>query len=72
MQDNIIDFCAVRKQYQNNWMAELDQLTEEVEAMDMDAAVRFLIEMEGGSREAAQQYCYTMKSVHKANLKIQP
>lgn len=72
MKDNIIDFCAVREQYQDNRMIELDQLSEEVEAMDMDAAIRFLIGMEGGSREAAQQCCDTMDRVHKANLKIQP
>lgn len=70
MQDNIIDFCAVKKQYQDNRMAELDQLSEEVEAMDMDAAIRYLIGAEGGSREAAQQCCDTMDNVHKSNLKI--
>ena len=70
MVDNIIDFCAVRKQYQDNQTAELDQLPEEVEAMDMDAAIRYLIGAEGGSREAAQQCYDTMDSVYKANLKI--
>lgn len=70
MKDNIIDFCAVRRQYQDNRAAELDQLSEEVEAMDMDAVIRYLIGAEGGSREAAQQYCDTMDNVHKANLKI--
>lgn len=53
-------------------MAELEQLSEEVEAMDMDAAIRYLIGAEGGSREAAQHCCNTMDKVHKANLKIQP
>lgn len=72
MKDNIIDICAVRKQHQNNRMAELDQLSEAVEAMDMDAAIRYLIGAEGGSREAAQHCCDTMDKVHKANLKIQP
>ena len=70
MKNCIIDFCAARKQYQDNRAAELDQLSEEVEAMDMVAAIRYLIGMEGGSREAAQQCCDTMDSVHKANLKI--
>lgn len=70
MKDNIIDFCAVKKQYQDNRMAELDQLSEEVEAMGMDAAIRYLIGMEGGSREAAQHCFDTMDRVHKAHLKI--
>ena len=72
MKDNTIDFCAVRKQYQDNRAVELDQLSEEVEAMDMDDAIRYIIGMEGGSREAAQHCCDTMESIHKANLKIQP
>ncbi|MCB6200477.1 hypothetical protein [Extibacter muris] len=72
MKDNIIDFCSARKKHQDNRMAELDQLSEEVEAMDMDAAIRYLIGAEGGSREAAKQCCDTMNRVHKANLKIQP
>lgn len=70
MEDKIIDFCAVRKQYQDNRTAELDQLSEEVEAMDMDAAIRYLVGAEGGSREAAQHCCDMMDRVHKANLKI--
>lgn len=57
MKDNIIDFCAVREQYQDKRIAELGRLSEAVEAMDMDAA---------------QHCCDIMKSVHKANLKIQP
>ena len=72
MKDNIIDFCAVRRQYQDNRMAELDQLSDEVEAMDMNAAIQYLLGAEGGSREAVQHYCDTMDRVHKANLKIQP
>lgn len=72
MKDNIIDFCIMKKHYQDNRTAELDQLSEKVEAMDMDAAIRYLIGAEGGSREAAQHCCDTMESVHKANLKIQP
>lgn len=70
MKDKIIDFCAVRKQYQDNRTAELDQLSEVVEAMDMDAAIRYLVGAEGGSREAAKRCCDTMDSVHKANLMI--
>ena len=70
MKDKIIDFCAVRKQYQDDRTAELDELSEDVETMDMDAAIRYLIGMEGGSREAAQHCCDTIDSVHKANLKI--
>lgn len=70
MKDDIIDFCVVKKHYQDNRLAELDELSEEVEAMDMDAAIRYLIGMEGGSREAAQHCCDTMDRVHKANLKI--
>ncbi len=72
MKDNIIDFCAVRKQHQNNRMDEFDQLSEVVKAMDMDTAIRYLIGAEGGSREVAQHYYDTMDKVHKANLKIQP
>lgn len=72
MVDNIIDFCAAKKRYQDNRTAELGRLSEEVEAMDMDAAIRYLVGAEGGSREAAQQCCDTMDSVHKANLMIQP
>lgn len=71
MKDNIIDFCTVRKKHQDNRTAELDQLSEKVEAMDMDASIRYIIGMEGGSREAAQHCCDTMDRVHKANLKIQ-
>ena len=72
MKDNIIGFCAVREQHQDNRMAKLDRLSEAVEAMDMDAAIRYLIGMEGGSREAAQHCSDTMDRAHKANLKIQP
>lgn len=72
MKDNIIDFCAVRKQYQDNRMAELNQLSAAVDAMDMDTVIQYLIGVEGGSREAAQQCCDTMDRVHNANLKIQP
>lgn len=70
MEDKIIDFCAVRKQHQDNRMVELDKLSEDIEAIDMDAAIRYLIGTEGGSREAAQHCCDTMDNVHKANLKI--
>lgn len=72
MKDNIIDFCAVREQDQDKRIAELGRLSEAVEAMDMDAAIRYLIGAEGGSREAAQHCSDTMDRVHKANLKIQP
>lgn len=72
MKDKILDFCAIKKHHKDNRMAELDQLSEEVEAMDMDAAIRYLIGAEGGLREAAQYCCDTMDRVHKANLKIQP
>lgn len=70
MKDNIIDFCAIKKQHQDNRMVGLDKLSEDVEAMDMDAAIRYLIGMEGGSQEATQHCCDTMDNVHKANLKI--
>ena len=70
MKDNIIDFCSARKKHQDNRTAELGQFSEEVEAMDMDAAIRYLIGMKGGSREAAQQYCDTMNQIQKADLKI--
>lgn len=72
MKDKILAFSAIKRHHQDNRMAELDQLSDEVEAMDMDAAIRYLIGAEGGSREAAQQCCDTMDKVHKANLKIQP
>lgn len=70
MKDNIIDFSSVKKHYQDNRTVKLDKLTQAVEAMDMDAAIRYLIGMEGGSREAALHCCDTMDRVHKANLKI--
>lgn len=72
MKDNLIDFCSAKKQHQQNRTDELDKLSATVEAMDMDAAIRYLIGAEGGSREAAQHYYDTMDKVHKANLKIQP
>ena len=70
MKGNVIDFCAVRNQHQDNRTAEFDLLSESVKAMDMDAAIRYLIGAEGGSREAAQHCCDTMDRIQKANLKI--
>lgn len=40
MKGNVMDFYTARKQYQDNRMAELDPLSEAIEAMDMDAAIR--------------------------------
>lgn len=66
----IIDFGKALTERKNERSAQLDELDQQVEAMDMDAAIRYLLGMEGGSKEAAQQCCDTMENIHAANLKV--
>lgn len=66
----IIDFGKALTQKKNERAAQLDELDQQVEAMDMDAAIRYLLGMEGGSQEAAQQCCDTMEKIHTAGLKL--
>ena len=70
MENKIIDFNKFRTQKAAEREAELDELAAEVDAMDMDAVIRYKLGMEGGSQEAMQHYLETMERVHDANLKM--